>query len=65
MMKARIQWTLGLVTIVGLVGVGLFAQDTRSGLPASRSTLDDLVAEVRGLRPRSIRRRAPPSGRSS
>jgi chromosome segregation ATPase len=32
------------------LGVGLFAQDTRSGLPSSRSTLDDLVAEVRGLR---------------
>ena len=46
MVKARILWTLGLVSfIVGFIAVALSAQAQRS-----IASLDDLLTEVRGLR---------------
>jgi hypothetical protein len=47
MMKARILWTVGLICIVGSIAGVLVAQAPRTAQPAS---LDDLLAEVRGLR---------------
>lgn len=47
MKKARVPWTVGLICILGGLASLVFAQAPRT---AQSTSLDDLLAEVRGLR---------------
>jgi ribose/xylose/arabinose/galactoside ABC-type transport system permease subunit len=50
MVKSLVPQVMRVVCVLAGIGGVLYAQGTRSTQPSAGSSLDDLLAEVRGLR---------------